>query len=195
MPKINNKQFYKSSIKKYGNSAKGVQWNSESTQQIRFDIILNMLPDDLYNFTLVDAGCGFGDFYEWMHKNNKTPLKYIGIDALDEMVKIASKNTSQEIIMADICKDTLVKADYYICSGAMNILEQFETHLFIQNCYNSCKYGFIFNILHGDTQSKTYNYVTTSTIKKIAKSLNVKTMKIKTGYLENDITVAFLKSN
>ena len=194
MPRIDNEQFYKSAIRKYGNTPKGVHWNSQNSQRIRFDIILKILPNDLDKYTLVDAGCGFGDFYNYLKIKNKLPLKYIGIDTLDTMVEIALKNTSQKIIKADICKDTLVEADYYICSGAMNILNSFETHLFLQNCYHASKYGFVFNILHGDKQSETYNYMTTTKIKKIAKYLGIKTIKITTGYLKNDITVFFAKN-
>jgi len=192
MPRINNQQFYKSAITKYGTSPKGVHWNSKNSQEIRFEIILKMLPNDLQNYTLVDAGCGFGDFYNYLKERDKLPLKYIGIDTLDEMVEIASKKTSQQIIKANICKDKLLEADYYICSGAMNILDKFETHLFIQNCYNNSKYGFIFNLLHGDQESETYNYMTTMQIIDIKEHLKVKTLKTKVDYLKNDITVAFL---
>ena len=191
MPRIDNEKFYKSSIKKYGLSAKGVQWNSLSSQKIRFEIILKMLPKDLHNYTLVDAGCGFGDFYNFLKSKNQLPLKYIGIDTLDTMVSIAQKKTSQKIIKADICKDKLIEADYYICSGAMNILDKFETHLFIQNCYKHSKKGFIFNILYGDKESETYNYINMKKIKQIAKHLKVRDIKTSTSYLKSDITVLF----
>ncbi|MEA1956182.1 MAG: class I SAM-dependent methyltransferase [Campylobacterota bacterium] len=193
MPRIDNEQFYKSAIEKHGVSAKGVQWISEKTQQVRFNVILNILPNDVSDLVIVDAGCGFGDFYFWMKKKKKLPSKYIGIDLLSDMVNIASKRTKQKIIKANICKDKLIDADYYICSGAMNVLERFETHLFIQNCYNSSKYGFIFNILHGDKNSETYNYMTTSQIQRIAKNLKITNVKIFSGYLDKDITVGFFK--
>ena len=193
MPRINNKQFYESAIKKYGLTAKGVHWNSKASQEIRFETILSMLPNDLSRYTLVDAGCGFGDFYTYLKKKDKLPLKYIGIDTLDKMVNIAHKNTSQQIIKADISKEQLIKADYYICSGAINILDRFETHLFIQNCYHFSKYAFIFNILHGDKESETYNYISTIQLKNIAKHLQVQNMKMTTGYLKSDATVLFVK--
>ena len=193
MPRINNEQFYKSAIKKYGTSAQGVHWNSQNSQEIRFKTILKMLPDDLHNYTLADAGCGFGDFYIWMQNQDNIALDYIGLDSLESMVEVASKNTSQKIIKADICKEKLVEADYYICSGAMNILDKFETHLFIQNCYKSARKAFIFNVLYGDKESETYNYLNKKTIEAIANKLNVKKVIYKEGYLKNDITVMFIK--
>ena len=192
MPRIDNKKFYLSAIKNHGLSARGVNWNSKESQEIRFDALLDMLPKDLSSLSIADAGCGFGDLYTYMNKN--TPKKYIGIDSLSQMCSIASKKTSQTIIKADICKDTLPFAEYYLCSGAMNVLNSFETHQFIRNCYLACGNAFIFNILHGEKKSDTYNYFSTCQIEDIAKELNVWHVQTRVGYLENDITVGFFKS-
>ena len=193
MPRIDSEKFYTSAIEMHGTSAKGVNWTSKQTQEIRFDMILQLLPDDLSDISIVDAGCGFGDFYLYLEKKKKVPKKYIGIDSLVDMYSIASEKTGCEIIIADICKDKLPSASYYVCSGAMNVLNTFETHLFIANCYNSSKFGFIFNILHGDKTSETYNYLTRAKIQEIAKELHVKEVKFLDGYLEDDITVGFFR--
>ncbi len=193
MPRIDNEKFYKSAIELYGVSAKGVNWHSKYSQNIRFDAILEMLPIKLQEYSIADAGCGFGDFYIYTQKKKKFAQEYIGIDSLLDMYSIASERTGCEIIIADICKDDLPSASYYICSGAMNVLNIFETHLFIRNCYEASEIGFIFNILHGTKESETYNYLTTNQIQKIAADLKVKNVTIKEGYLEDDITVGFFK--
>lgn len=193
MSRVNNKDFYLSAINKHGITAKGLNWNSKETQEIRFDVILEMLPQDLSEFCITDAGCGFADFYLYMQGKSKTPKKYIGIDNLDKMCEISLTNSNSKIINADVCKDTLPTCDYYICSGALNTLNKFETYQFIQNCYSTCSKGFIFNILYGNKLSKTYNYFNLREIKQLAKELHVQDMKIKKDYLEDDITVAFLK--
>lgn len=193
MPRIDTKQFYISAIKKHGTTAKGLNWHSKKNQEIRFDMILSMLPKKLNTLSIADAGCGFGDFYPYMQKKRQTPKKYIGIDSLVDMYSIASEQTGCEIIIADICKDELPHAQYYVCSGAMNVLRGFETYQFIRNCYLACGNAFIFNILHGDKISQTYNYLSTCQIKTIAKELNVGHVQMKSDYLENDITVGFFK--
>ena len=193
MPRIDNEQFYKSAIEMYGISAKGVNWHSKQSQEIRFDIILSMLPYKIEDFSIVDAGCGFGDFYLYAKKKKRNPKNYIGIDTVTDMYSIASQRTGCEIIIADICKDELPTASYYICSGAMNVLNNFETYLFMRKCYEVSEYGFIFNILHGKRKSETYNYFTTIQIQKIASELKVKKITIKDNYLEGDITVGFFK--
>ena len=193
MPRIDSEKFYTSAIEMHGTTAKGLNWNSKKSQQIRFDMILEMLPKDLSTLKIVDAGCGFGDFYLYTHKKKKLSFEYIGIDSISDMYSIASQKTGCEIIIADICTEKLPTASYYICSGAMNVLESFETHLFMRNCYEASEYGFIFNILHGTKESETYNYLSTAQIKQIASDLGVKSISIKDDYLDNDITVGFFK--
>jgi len=193
MPRIDSEMFYISAIEKHGTTAKGVNWLSKKNQEIRFDVILGLLPKDMGSMGLADAGCGFGDFYMYMQKKRKSLGKYLGIDSLDDMCSIARNQTGCDILQADICRDKLPHVDYYICSGAMNVLNEFETHLFIRNCFEASKYGFIFNILHGKKESETYNYVTTAQIQKIASDLHVKKIILRDGYIKNDITVAFLK--
>lgn len=193
MPRIDTRKFYLSAIKKHGVSAKGVNWLSKENQELRFKEILQLLPYVLNEYSLGDAGCGFGDFYSYLIKNNRQLKNYLGIDAHIEIVELASANTEVEILHLDICKESVPIKDYYVCSGALNILTYFETHLFIQNCYNSSRKAFIFNTLYGDKESETYNYLQKDFIESIAKKLNVKKVIYKEGYLESDITVMFVK--
>ena len=189
MPRIDSEKFYLASLKKYGKNAQGVNWISKQTQELRFDIILDMLPQKIDS--LADAGCGFGDFFKYLQNTAMQCNKYIGIDSIEQMCTIASQNTQEEIILANITTDILPSCQYYVCSGAMNILNSFETHLFIQNCFRASQKAFIFNILSGNKESDTFNYVSENKIRKIAKSLGVKRIEIHDNYMENDITIGF----
>lgn len=193
MPRIDNEKFYSSAIERFGTTAKGVNWHSSESQKLRFEIILMILPNDISSYTIADAGCGFGDLFIYLSKKKRVPKNYIGIDILTDMYSIASHKTGCEIIIADICKDSLPSADYYICSGAMNVLESFETELFIRNCFMSSKIGFIFNVLHGTKESETYNYMTTKQIMQIASDLSVGSVVVRDDYMDGDITVGFFK--
>lgn len=193
MPKIDTFSFYSNAIKKYGTTAKGVNWLSEKNQTLRFKEITKLLPIQMQHYSLADAGCGFSDFYHYLRKTHKPIKTYTGIDSHPTMVQIAKERTGQNILCLDICNELLPIHDYYICSGALNVLTLFESHLFIQNCYNSSREAFIFNVLYGDKESQTYNYFQKETLESIAKELNVKKVVYKEGYLKNDITVMFLK--
>lgn len=193
MPLIDSETFYSSAIKMHGVTAKGVNWASKENQLLRFKIILDFLPKDLTSFTIVDAGCGFGDFYHYLLKKKRVPKEYIGIDSVIDMHSIASNATGQEIVHANICKDKLPTADFYICSGALNVLTPFESYQFIQNCYSSSRIGFIFNALYGDKESQTYNYVRAAQVKDMVKKMNVQTLREEKDYIKDDITLGFYR--
>ena len=191
MPKIDSERFYLSAIEMHGDSARGVNWISKKSQELRFDAILTLLPKDLSQSTLVDAGCGFGDFYLYLEKKKRLPKRYIGIDSLSDMCAIASQKTGCEILDIDICKEEIPVADYYVCSGALNVLTPFESVQFIQNCYTSSKVAFIFNALYGEKESETYNYLSQEKIEHIAKDLAVDRLSFKSDYMDGDVTVSF----
>lgn len=189
MPRIENEKFYKASLEKHGLTCKALHWNSEHNQEVRFKVLLSLLKDDISACSIVDVGCGFGDLYRFMKQK---PLSYTGIDVMDEMVLEARARTGCEILKLDACTDELPSADYYMCSGAMNILQKFETYQFIRNCYTASKKGFIFNILEGDDESLVYNYFREKEIKIIADELGAK-FEIQKGYLQKDISIGMYK--
>jgi len=193
LPRIDSEAFYKNAIKQHGITPAGLCWLSYAHQQVRFETICELLPDDLSDDTIADAGCGFGDFYLYLQNSTNKPKRYIGIDSIDTMCEIAQNQTSMEILCQDITNTEVPVSDYVICSGAMNVLTPFETVQFMQNCFKASKKAFIFNILYGEIESEKYNYLTQSSLKKIADEIGVKEMKLREGYLEGDITVGFFK--
>ncbi len=189
---IDNKKFYNASLKKYGKTAQGLHWSSQEAQRIRFKQLRELLPKELAHYTMIDAGCGFGDLFLYLREKGSLPLRYTGLDCMDVMVAEARRRTSCEIFECDILRDPLIEADFYCCSGAMNILDPFETQLFIRRCYDAARYGFVFNILWGAQEDLLYNYMQVEVIESIAKVLNA-TCSITTGYLEGDMSVALYK--
>jgi SAM-dependent methyltransferase len=193
MPKVDNDHFYSSAIKNHGIGAKGLNWNNEQTQRIRFKAISQLLPKPLNEYTLLDAGCGFADLYEYLLQNAQEPKEYIGADCHKDMVSIASLSTGHDILNIDIIKNQPPQADFIVCSGALNTLSHYESFLFIQNCFLSANISFIFNVLHGTKQSDTYNYMQKKQIELFANKLGVKKLSFIEGYLDADITVRFDK--
>lgn len=186
--KNNNYKFYNPAIKKYGISAKGVRWNSKYSQYKRFEVLTNFIENEIKESNIVDAGCGFAEYYNYLFDNNLKPKSYIGIDCEEQMITLASKrflNTS--FYIKDIIKDELIFADYYICSGAMNILKKDEIFIFIKKCFEASNIGFVFNFLKNDPLTNV-NFLD---ILHYSKSLS-KRVEIKEDYLENDISI-FIK--
>jgi len=185
------KNFIASAIKKHGDSSKGVHWNSAYTQEKRFEVLLSCIDDK--GFSIVDAGCGFGDFYIYLQKKEIVFSDYIGLDLSPSMVEMAKKKTDCEILECDMCRDVLPQADYYVCSGAMNILSRFDSYLFIRNCYEACTKGFVFNLLMGEDDSLVYNHFYPEELQGLFDELGAKVV-VKKGYLKHDFTVCLVES-
>lgn len=192
MSRIDNENFYRSAIEKHGDSSRGVHWNSVHSQEKRFEVLLSCIDDE--GFSLVDAGCGFGDLHAYLHNKEIPFSSYIGLDLSPSMVKIAREKTGCEILECDICRDILVPADYYICSGAMNILSRFDTYLFIRNCYEASTKGFVFNLLMGEDDSLVYNHFYPNELQNLFDELGA-LVTIKKGYLKYDFTVFMKKED
>lgn len=192
MPRIDNQIFYENAIKRYGCTAKGLNWNSKQSQHLRFEAIYEFLAPYLAFSKIVDAGCGFGDLYLFLQKMGALPRKYVGYDVLDEAVFVAHKRTQQRILKRNILHDDLEPADFYIASGSMNILNRFETFLFIRRCFDASMQGVVFNLLKGDEKEGHFNYFLPEEIEMYASEFAADVM-IKDDYMEGDFTVMLLK--
>ena len=187
MKEINNNSFYKKSIKEHSISAKGVHWYSKSSQYKRFEIISSFLQNK--DYTLVDAGCGFCEYYLYLQENNLSKIQYIGYDCYDEMVNISKNRFDNiQVDLKNILYDKLQYADYYVSSGGLSLLSKDNVFLFITNCFKYSKKAFIFNYLKEQNVSNFQMYELID----FCKSLNAK-ISINDGYLENDYTIVLKK--
>lgn len=188
MKQICNKKFYEESLKKYGVSPRGVHWKNGYTQYKRFEVLTRNLKD-IFASSLVDAGCGTGEYYRFLKRIGEPPMDYAGIDSVEKMIDICRKRfPGQSFFHLDILKDPLWEADYYISSGAMNTLNFGECEKFIHKCYSFSKKGFVFNFLRGIT----FNRISKNDILGVCEKM-CKNLDIQEGYLDNDFTIIMLK--
>jgi len=184
-----NKDFYQKALKEYGVSAQGVHWNSKHTQYKRFEIITKLIKKKLSSSSIVDVGCGFGEYYKYLELNNKIPLNYLGVDCEKHMITTCKKRLpSQEFIKLNILEESLPLYDYYICSGALNILTIDEVYIFIKKCFLSSNKGFVFNFLKSDS----FNNLKVEDVMEFCKTLT-SDIKIEDNYLNNDFTIFMVK--
>lgn len=180
-----NTLFYKKAVEKYGVSARGVHWNSTYTQYKRFEILTSFINKNISESSIIDAGCGFAEYYNYLLKYDKKPKTYVGIDCEEMMINLAFKrfpNIKFEI--KNVILDELIKTDYYVCSGAMNILTKEEIFIFIKKCFDASNKAFIFNFLKNDPLTN----IKIEDIIDFSRNLSKK-IKIKEHYLENDVSI------
>lgn len=185
MQKIDNYTFYKDSFQNYGTTAQGVHWDSEFTQFKRFEILTDFIKNDLKNSSLIDVGCGYGAYLSYLKRENLNPNIYLGIDCETFIIDITSKRFDQNVFMkCNILKDKIPNADYLVCSGALNILNQIDFLSAIKNCYLASNKGFIFNFL----TPQSIHTLSFDIIYGFCKDLTNKITMIE-DYLPNDCTI------
>lgn len=194
MGQIHNKKFYKESVTKYGISAQGVHWNSQSSQYKRFEILTQFIQGNIHDSFVIDVGCGMGEYYNYLMDRDLAPKAYLGIDCEEEMIKIAKKRYPRtNFKVQNVLTDSLLQSDYYICSGAMNILEKDEFFAFLTLCYKNSIKGFIFNFL----KKESYTAIRKEEILEFCVKLSsdVNNIRIRDDYLDNDCTIFLQKGH
>lgn len=189
MPRIDIDAFYRHALDTHGATAEGVQWRSERTQRLRFDILRRLLPGDLSPLVVADAGCGLADFHAYLAEQGDLPAQYIGLEMVEPLMRQARPGAHVE--HCNVLTDPLPSADYYVCSGAMNNLTREETDRFIHRCLQAASRGFVFNLLKGRPRHSMFNYFLPQEIRALGEGIGAR-VEIVEGYLENDFTAAFL---
>ncbi|HEX9018078.1 MAG TPA: hypothetical protein VF806_02765, partial [Anaerolineaceae bacterium] len=53
------KNYFEERLNTHGATARGVDWNSETAQELRFSQLIKVIPPG-QPFSLLDYGCGYG---------------------------------------------------------------------------------------------------------------------------------------
>lgn len=146
-------QYYSDKIILHGDSAQGVDWNSTDSQYLRFDQ-LRKLFDLQNNFSLLDYGCGSGEFVTYFDKLNlKQDFKYFGFDVSEPMLEISKNKQRDNVLFNNVLP--VDKIDFTIASGLFNVklnlaseVQWFDYIIDTINEFNSIsEKGFAFNAL------------------------------------------------
>jgi len=116
-------KYYTDKIITHGASAKGVDWNSEETQNIRFYQLLKVI--NIQDFNLLDYGCGYGALLQFMH-NSYPGLNYTGFDISSEMLTVAKGLYPSNTHVNWLNKLDAQLFDYSLASGIFNVKMEHE---------------------------------------------------------------------
>ncbi len=192
MPRVDTDSFYRHAMQVHGDTARGVHWSSTRTQETRFRILRELLPNEIAKLSIVDAGCGFGHLHRWLAARGDLPRRYIGLEIVAPMAEAARECTGCKILQCDVLADPLPDADWYLCSGAMNTLTREEARQFVERCYLAALRGFVFNLLRGPDRSGTFNYFQPEEVHRWAGELDAR-LEIREGYLPGDFSVGLFR--
>jgi len=122
MSKIPNldhvKSYFDKRIHEHGASPRGSDWNSEASQNARFDQLLKVV--ETQSFSLLDYGCGYGALADYLDAKS-FDVDYYGYDILESAIETARKahvDKPRRNFFTD--KSQLPICDYTIASGIFN---------------------------------------------------------------------------
>ena len=111
------KDFFNKLVEKHGYSPKSRAYSGEKSQKIKFNIVTEVGIED--NCSVLDVGCGFGDYFNYLKQRGIKNVKYCGIDISNKIVDFAKeKNSLVNVIQGnvlDLSDDE--KYDYVISLG------------------------------------------------------------------------------
>lgn len=144
-------RYYSGKIREHGATAKGVDWNSTETQELRFSVLSSLLPDD--GFHVVDLGCGYGGYADFLAPRHRD-FRYTGIDVSPDMIQHARAQHAGATNVDFACGSAPPCADYVIASGIFNVRQSTPDSAwleYIHGCIASmdaaAMRGFAFNCL------------------------------------------------
>ncbi len=114
--------FYNMHLKHFGDKPQAVRWTPEG-QLRRYETLLEIIGD-CNNKSILDFGCGKGDFYSFLNEK-KIPVSYCGIDINENLISLAKikyKDKNAEFIAIDIDENGIKrKFDIIIICGVFNL--------------------------------------------------------------------------
>ncbi len=113
------KAYFEERINTHGASPRGADWNSDASQEVRFDQLLKVC--DFSNpFSILDYGCGYGALADYLAKNNFSGV-YHGFDIVEKAIQAArNQHASQSNCFFYTDKEKLAECDYVVASGIFN---------------------------------------------------------------------------
>lgn len=154
MNKILNQvsEYYASKIKQFGAIPQGVDWNSTESQELRFEVLSNLILEK-ENFSILDFGCGFGSMFDYFNSKYNS-FKYIGFDVAEEMITAALNKFPEQENTEWTTNMPTEKTDYVIASGIFNVKLENTDEVWLAYILETLKKideisvkGFSFNVL------------------------------------------------
>lgn len=112
--------YYTSRLAEHGATARGVDWNGEAGQTLRFEQLCRIAePGTPSSFN--DLGCGYGALLDHLDASYRD-VTYTGIDVSAEMVRAADERHGGRAGVRFVCAARPDReADYGMASGIFNV--------------------------------------------------------------------------
>jgi len=112
------RQYYDGRLAEHGPTARGVDWNSEESQQLRFRELTRLIDGE--HASVLDYGCGYGALRAYLRDQGHRG-RYTGFDISERMIEAARASVSDPAAHFETARNALASADYTLASGIFNV--------------------------------------------------------------------------
>ncbi len=189
--------WYQERVQQFGNDIRSLGFNQRSSQIRRFEALLKL--GDFSGHTLLDVGCGLGDFYDFLLNHGISPI-YKGVDITpgmidqckirfaDQLGRSCSFETADSI---EYAPET--KFDFVVASGIFGLWsENVEDRIIptLERLFSLCTQGAAINFLSSQSRKQAPGrlYVDPPKLLKMALELTP-AVELSHSYLPNDFTL------
>jgi SAM-dependent methyltransferase len=114
-------RYYSDKLAEHGETPRGVDWNSEEAQMVRFEQLCKIVDAKSDAFSVNDLGCGYGALLEYLVPRYSLS-SYLGVDVSEDMVSSARvRHQACSRARFEVGAKPKTKATYGVASGIFNV--------------------------------------------------------------------------
>lgn len=185
--------FYNFHLKKFGDRPEALRWTPQG-QIRRYHTLIEIAPD-LNNSTVLDYGCGTGDFYRFM-KRRGIETRYTGVDINENFIEMAKKKYPEcTFRVLNIDEDPLDGFyDYIFICGVFNLLVpgvKDDLRNALVNLFKHCNKGLALNALssHAPIRDPELNYTSPGEMVRFSLENLSPYLALRHDRIQNDFTL------
>jgi SAM-dependent methyltransferase len=187
-------RWYEDKVRRYGFDHRGLGFRNRSSQEKRFEALLAL--GDFAGRSVLDAGCGFGDFLAFLVERDIHPL-YTGLDVCEPMIERCEERFppgAGRFIAGDVLDHEPDQAyDYVVASGLFGLDSPGARERIVptlERMFGWCRTGMAVNFLSAayDRQVDGRIYVEPGKALEAALAITP-AVRLEHNYLPNDFTL------
>jgi SAM-dependent methyltransferase len=144
--------YYSSKLAVYGPTSRGVDWKDAASHELRHRQFLRLFGDDR-GASVLDLGCGFGDFCRFLRAAGYQG-SFVGYDVAPNMIAEASRLYGESNCQWRVGAEPAEVVDFAVASGIFNVKGDVPIDAWSQYVHDTIdtlaragRRGFAFNVL------------------------------------------------
>jgi cyclopropane fatty-acyl-phospholipid synthase-like methyltransferase len=194
--------YYEERHRRFGDTARGVDWRDEASQRLRFEILLAGL-DLSPGSTLLDVGCGYGKLLTYCRERGHD-VDYLGIDVSESMVQACRRRHGAAAALVGSTRDIarLGTFDHVVASGTFNVRGEASAAAWgrylrgaVVHMYLGCRQAVAFNAMTTEVDHRYSHlfYLDPAAVPGLVSRCGTRSFRLDHSYPLRELTVTLLR--